>query len=56
MMLTSPKGERFEFIPAPSSASHGAVNKLKGIPMADIRVVGEYPDVFPEELLGMPPD
>ena len=24
--------------------------------MTDIRVVGEYPDVFPEELLGMPPN
>jgi hypothetical protein len=54
--LTSPAGERFEFAadPAPSNAS--AVNKLDGTALEDIRVVCEYPDVFPEELPGMPPD
>jgi hypothetical protein len=49
-------GERFEFAvdPAPSTAS--AVNKLDGTALGDIRVVCDYPDVFPEELPGMPPD
>jgi hypothetical protein len=56
LVLTSPAGERFEFVadPAPSTAS--AVNKLDGTALEDIKVVCEYPDVFPEELPGMPPD
>jgi hypothetical protein len=56
VLLTSPAGERFEFAadPAPSTAS--AVNKLDGTALEDIRVVCDYPDVFPEELPGMPPD
>jgi hypothetical protein len=54
--LTSPAGERFEFAvdPAPSTAS--AVNRINGTALEDIRVVCDYPDVFPEELPGMPPD
>jgi hypothetical protein len=32
------------------------VNKLDGTALEDIRVVCDYPDVFPEELPGMPPD
>jgi hypothetical protein len=32
------------------------VNKLDGAALEDIRVVCDYPDVFREELLGMPPD
>jgi hypothetical protein len=56
VLLTSPAGERFEFAadPAPSTAS--VVNQLDGTALEDIRVVCDYPDVFPEELPGMPPD
>jgi hypothetical protein len=56
VLLTSPTGERFEFAadPAPSTAS--AVNQLDGMALEDIRVVCDYPNVFPEELPGMPPD
>jgi hypothetical protein len=56
VLLTSPPGERFEFAAdlAPSNAS--AVNKLDGTALEDIRVVCDYPDVFLEELPGMPPD
>jgi hypothetical protein len=32
------------------------VNSLKGVSMDEVPVVKEYPDVFPEELPGMPPD
>jgi hypothetical protein len=32
------------------------VNSLKGVSLDDVPVVKEYPDVFPEELPGMPPD
>jgi hypothetical protein len=32
------------------------VNYLKGVSLDEVPVVKEYPDVFPEELPGMPPD
>ena len=32
------------------------VNHAKGTTLEDIRVVNEFPDVFPEELPGMPPE
>jgi len=32
------------------------VNQIEGRNLADIPVVCEYPDVFPEDLPGMPPD
>jgi hypothetical protein len=50
VLLTSPAGERFEFAvdPAPSTAC--AVNQLDGTALEDIRVVCDYPDVFPEML------
>jgi hypothetical protein len=32
------------------------VNSLKGVNLDEVPVVKEYPDVFPEELPGMPPD
>ena len=32
------------------------VNQVEGKKLADIPVVCEYPDVFPDELPGMPPD
>jgi hypothetical protein len=32
------------------------LNQTKVIALEDIRVVREYPNVFPAELLGMPPD
>jgi hypothetical protein len=32
------------------------VNQLDGTALEDIRVVCDYPDVFPDELPGMPPD
>jgi hypothetical protein len=32
------------------------LNKVQGVSLDEIGIVREYPDVFPEELLGMPPD
>ena len=32
------------------------VNQLEGTRLEDIRVVCEFPDVFPDDLPGMPPD
>jgi hypothetical protein len=56
VLLTSPAGERFEFAAYPARSNASAVNKLDGTALEDIRVVCDYPDVFLEELLGMPPD
>jgi hypothetical protein len=53
ILLTSPASERFEFAADPPSAA-SAMNKLDGTALEDIRVVCDYPDVFPEGLPGMP--
>jgi hypothetical protein len=55
VLLTSPQGERIEYVSTPSS-SNGTVNCVAGKALEDIRVVNEFPDVFPEDLPGMPPD
>jgi hypothetical protein len=54
VLFTSPAGERIEFAVDPSPSTASAVNHLIGIALEDIRVVCDYSDVFPEELLGMP--
>jgi hypothetical protein len=56
VVLTSQEGERFEFVATLPSATDCAVNQLKASSMEDIRVVSEYPDVFPDDLPGMPPE
>jgi hypothetical protein len=38
------------------SSSKGVVNSVEGKALEDIRVVNEFPDLFPEDLPGMPPD
>jgi hypothetical protein len=38
------------------SDQDSVLNQTKAIALEDIRVVQEYPDVFLEELPGMPPD
>jgi hypothetical protein len=55
VLLTSPQGERIEYVGTPSSNS-GTVNSVEGKALEDIRVVSEFPDVFPQDLPGMPPD
>ena len=32
------------------------MNSLSGVVQEEVQVVKDYPDVFPEELPGMPPD
>jgi hypothetical protein len=56
VILTSSEGERFEFVATLPSATDCAVNQLKANLIVDIRVVCEYPDVFPDDLPGMPPE
>jgi hypothetical protein len=55
VLLTSPQGERIEYVGTPSSNS-GTVNSVEGKALEDLRVMSEFPDVFPEDLPGMPPD
>jgi hypothetical protein len=59
--LTSPEGKGMEFVAesvvtAKGVANHAKVNQLDASQGFEAPVVNEFPDVFPEELLGMPPD
>jgi hypothetical protein len=54
--LTKRDGTTVEFVATVQTDQGSVLNQAKAIALEDIRVVQEYPDVFPEELLGMPPD
>jgi hypothetical protein len=55
--LTSPKGETFQVNIAVTTSSKRAMFFIPDEFVGDnIRVVRDFPDVFPEELPGMPPD
>jgi hypothetical protein len=59
--LTTPDGKELEFITelvvaAKGVANRAKVNQLDASQGSEVPVVDEFPDVFPEELLGMPPD
>ena len=56
MNLTTPSGEKVEYVATQSASEICQVNQLKGTIVQDIRIVNEYLDVFPDELLGMPPE
>jgi hypothetical protein len=43
-------------VTAKGVANHAKVNQLNASQGFEVPVVNEFPDVFPEELLGMPPD
>ena len=53
---TSPQGDIVELVATLPSAEHCVVNQLEGTRLEDVRVVCEFPDVFPDDLPGMPPD
>jgi hypothetical protein len=58
--LTTPEGKGMEFVIEPvvtakGIANHAKVNQLDASQGSEVPVVNEFPDVFPEELLGMPP-
>jgi hypothetical protein len=49
--------DRFEVIVAPPTSNKPAIYMVNGRFVGDhIKVVREFPDVFPEELPGMPPE
>ncbi len=59
--LTTPEGKEIEFITQPVVTANGAANRVKVNQLdasqgSEVPVVNEFPDVFPEELPGMPPD
>jgi hypothetical protein len=53
--LTTPEKKRIHF-KSTFKLKGSKVNCLKGVSMQEVPVVKEYPDVFPEELPGIPPD
>jgi hypothetical protein len=54
--LTKKDGTSAEFVAMVQSSLDSKLNHIKAIALEDIRVVQDFPDVFLEELLGMPPD
>ena len=54
--MTKEDGTTVEFVATVQPNQTGMLNQMKGSSLEDIRVVQDYPDVFPEDLLGMPPD
>jgi hypothetical protein len=59
--LTTPDGKELEFIAEPvvtakGIANRAKLNQLNASQVSEVPVVNEFPDVFPEELSGMPPD
>jgi hypothetical protein len=59
--MTTPDGKELEFIAEPIVTAKGVanrakVNQLDASQGSNVLVVNEFPDVFLEELLGVPPD
>jgi hypothetical protein len=59
--LTTPDGKKLEFVVEPVVTANGVANRAKvnqmdAIQGSKVPVVNEFPDVFPKELSGMPPD
>jgi hypothetical protein len=54
--LTKKDGTLVEFVAMVRSEPDSKLNHTKAIALEDSRVVQDYPDVFLEELPGMPPD
>jgi hypothetical protein len=59
--LTTPDGKELEFVVEPVVTAKGIanrtrINQLDASPGLEVPVVNDFPDVFPEELSGMPHD
>jgi hypothetical protein len=54
--LTKKDMTSVEFVAMVQSDQDSVLNQTKAIALEDIRLVREYPDVFPAELPGLPPD
>jgi hypothetical protein len=55
-VLTTPKGDRIRVDVKVQKQETATVNQLTDGANKEDQVVEEFSDVFPEELLGMPPD
>ena len=53
--LTTLEGKRIKYV-SRHVPRRSQVNALTGVVQEEVPVVKDYPDVFPEELPGMPPD
>jgi hypothetical protein len=61
LQLTLGSGKELEYVAENLVTDKAAfrrivLNHLDAVSTLDIRTVSEYPDVFPEEFAGMPPD
>jgi hypothetical protein len=45
-----------EFVAVISTNQLNVLNQVKGTSLDEIRIIQNYPDIFPEDLLGMPPN
>jgi hypothetical protein len=45
-----------KFVAIISANQISVLNQVKGTSLDEIRIIRDYPDVFPEELPGMPPN
>jgi hypothetical protein len=54
--LTKEDGTIVEFNAVIQTEQVSMLNKVQGTSLNEIRIAQEYPDVFPEDLPGMPPD
>jgi hypothetical protein len=54
--LTKKDGTSVEFVALVQSGPNDKLNQTKAIALEDIRVIQDYPDIFLEELPGMPQD
>jgi hypothetical protein len=59
--LTTPEGKEMEFVAEPVVTANGVANRAKVNQLdasrgSEVSVVNEFPDVFSEELPGMPPN
>jgi hypothetical protein len=54
--LTKEDGTIVQFNAAIQAEQVSLLNKVHGTSLNEIRIAQEYPDVFPEDLPGMPPD
>ena len=55
IMLTTPEGRRIKYV-SRHVPNRTHVNSLSGVVHEEVPVVKDFPDIFPEELPGMPPD
>ena len=55
ILLTTPEGRRIKYVSRHVS-KRTQVNSVSGVVQEEVPVVNNFPNVFPEELLGMPPD